>query len=85
VLFCLEGLFCVVVFFVISLVFCVLRCCAGSHLRDSSIAVAYTADGCLSVWDCLSRVCLQKVTVLELLGLAGEGHGGVSVEGLSVS
>jgi hypothetical protein len=52
---------------------------AGSHLRASSIVVAYSADGCLSVWDCLSRVCLQKVAVLELLGLGGQG--GVSVEG----
>lgn len=50
-------------------------------MRDSSIAVTYNADGCLRVWDCLGRVCLQKITVLELLGLAAEGQGGVSVEG----
>jgi hypothetical protein len=56
--------------------------CTGSHLRDSSIAVVYTADGCLRVWDCLSRTCLQKISVLELLGLTGQERGGVSVEGV---
>ena len=55
----------------------------GSHLRDSSVAVAYTADGSLSVWDCLSRRCVQRVTVLELLSLAGGSEGGISIEGIS--
>lgn len=63
------------------MMFCVHGFLPGSHLQDSSIAVAYTADGCLSVWDCLGRVCLRKESVLELLGLADEGQGGVSVEG----
>jgi hypothetical protein len=39
----------------------------GAHLKDYSILVSVSANGVLRVWDCLSRTCLQEVSIMDLI------------------
>jgi hypothetical protein len=56
----------------------------GTHIRDSAILVSVSADGILRVWDCLSRTCLQQVSVMSLIDqeIVSNPSQGVVMEGV---